>query len=371
MPPIIDPPVWFTLSEVADNFTHTFGAVKKSRNYTIFQTSQRRFFMLREGILIYYQDQNVPKGCMDLAGSSTKSSSSGDSVCVESGVGEVKLELSELIITKEFVDWKVERAERDKPQEALLKSPQVAAAEITGAVRFHAGIAFLKRGLGEYFETLLADKEQAVIAGSRTWHALAAKMKGLVDFVLAPSNGLESLVMHGAWNGGGAHPLVQKLWQSYAQLLYLQVEADMRAENAYIPDMVDMYNRFVQSCMARTISTVQDGSYDNNDPTMGIVRINQVLAIQGKFEEYVPSTKVLVDYSLQKTGPNLLASTQCILLAITLRDELGEKAQARVWAEKALEIFEAAANKEHHPLVFPCSEQERRANLRAALETFN
>ena len=34
---------------MADNYTHTFGAEKKSRNYSLFQTSQRRFFMLREG----------------------------------------------------------------------------------------------------------------------------------------------------------------------------------------------------------------------------------------------------------------------------------------------------------------------------------
>jgi len=45
----INPPPWFTLSEMADNYTHTFGAEKKSRNYSLFQTSQRRFFMLREG----------------------------------------------------------------------------------------------------------------------------------------------------------------------------------------------------------------------------------------------------------------------------------------------------------------------------------
>lgn len=45
----INPPEWFTLSEMADNYTHTFGAEKKSRNYSLFQTTQRRFFMLREG----------------------------------------------------------------------------------------------------------------------------------------------------------------------------------------------------------------------------------------------------------------------------------------------------------------------------------
>jgi hypothetical protein len=49
---------------------------------------------------------------------------------------------------------------------------------------------------------------------------------------------------------------------------------------------------------------------------------------------------------------------------------MGEAKQAKLWAEKALEIFESSANKDHHPLVFPGTEAERRANLREALATF-
>jgi hypothetical protein len=96
-----------------------------------------------------------------------------------------------------------------------------------------------------------------------------------------------------------------------------------------------------------------------------------VLAIQGKFDEYVANTKMLIDFSLNKSGANLLASTQCVLLAITLRDELGDIAQGKLWAVKALEIFESSSNKDHHPLVYPGTEEERRENLKVALASFS
>jgi len=300
----------------------------------------------------------------------SKARTKDETVLITAGVqNEPNMELSNLVITKEFVNWNLMRAEKDKPQEDQYRS--VAGAEVIAAIHFHANIAHLKRRLGSYFTTLLSNQEQAVIAGSEVWHDLYKQMQELTDFVAAPANQMAALTRHSLWNGGGAHPLVQKLWQSYAQLLYLQVEADCRPENPYIHDMVDMYNKFIQSCLARShVSAVDESEYDNNDPTMGIVRLNQVLAIQGKFDEYVPNTKMLIDFSLNKSGPNLLASTQCILLAITLRDEMGEAKQAKLWAEKALEIFESSANKDHHPLVFPGTETERRQNLREALATF-
>lgn len=248
-----------------------------------------------------------------------KARTKDESVLVTAGVdNEPNLELSNMVITKEFVNWNLARAEKDKPKEDMFKS--VAGMEVAAAIRFHASIAHLKRRLGSYFATLLSNQEQAVIAGSEVWHDLYKQMQELTSFVETEKNLLEPLTRHSLFNGGGAHPLVQKLWQSYAQLLYLQVEADCRPENPYIHDMVDMYNKFIQSCLARThVSAVDESEYDNNDPTMGIVRLNQVLAIQGKFDEYVPNTKMLIDFSLNKSGPNLLASTQCILLAITVR----------------------------------------------------
>jgi hypothetical protein len=55
------------------------------------------------------------------------------------------------------------------------------------------------------------------------------------------------------------------------------VEKDCVPENPYIPEMVDNYNKFVQSCLARShVANVGVAEYDNNDPTMGIVRLNQV-----------------------------------------------------------------------------------------------
>jgi hypothetical protein len=363
----INPPSWFTLGEVADNYTHTFGANKKSRNYSVFASTQSRFFMLREGLLIYYVDEGHPKGCMDLSGCEVVPNSATGTILIKAGVpDETNLEISNIQITKEFLNWSKER-------ETPLTDgdyAKVAVKEVGDAIKFHSKIAYLKKNFGVYFATLLANQEQAVIAGSEMWEKLNKMMKEIIAFLEDPS--LKPIVHHSHANGGGAHPLVQKLWQSYAQLLYLQLEQDNRAENPYIPEMVDMYNRFVQSCLARVhIEEIDYQEYDNNDPTMGIVRLNQVLAIQGKFNEYVASTKMLIDFSLNKSGANLLASTQCILLAITLRDELNEAKQGKQWATKALEIFESSPNKSHHPLVFPGTEEERRDNLREILESFS
>ena len=373
MPHEINPPEWFTLTEVADTYTHTFGASKKSRNYTLFQTTQQRFFMLREGILIYYVDEGSPKGCVDICEASTKVVNEGQSdeyVLIEpKAERESNLELSNIVITKEFTNWELNRQEKDKPKEDQFQ--KVAAKEVAAAIEFHAKIAFMKKTFGAYFAKLLANQQQAVIAGSDVWLSLYKLMKDLIKYINKSANGMQALTSHGPWNGGGAHPLVQKMWQSFAQLLYLQVEMDCTPENPYIPEMVDNYNKFIQSCLARShVPEVGPGDYDNNDPTMGIVRLNQVLAIQGKFDEYVTNTKMLIDFSLNKSGANLLASTQCVLLAITLRDELGDAAQGKLWASKALEIFESSPNKDHHPLVYSGSEDERRENIKSVLSSF-
>lgn len=370
---IVVPPEWFTLTEVADSYTHTFAANKKSRSHTLFPSSTTRFFMLREGILIYYVEQGKPKGCVDIVEckvSIDKPGSKDESVRISPSIqGEVDLELSKLVITKEFVNWQMNRSEKDKPREDTFKS--IASAEVAGAVRFHANIAFLKRQLASYFRTVLNNQEQAVVAGSVVWHRLQKQMQDLLTFINKPENLMSPLTQHAAWNGGGAHPLVQLLWQSYAQLLYLQIEADRRPENPYVGEMVDMYNKYIQSCLARThVLAVGESDYDRNDPTMGIVRLNQVLAMQGRFDEYVPNTKILIDFSLNKSGPNLLASTQCLLLASALRDVLGEVKQAKLWAEKALEIFDNAPNKDYHPLVFPGTEAERRASLQSEVAKY-
>lgn len=365
MPHEIVPPDWFTLTEVADNYTHTFGASKKSRNYSVFQTTQQRFFMLREGILIYYVNEGSPKGCMDLCGSTAKVKDGV--VLIEAGAErESNMELFNIVITEEFTTWDLSRPDEDRPKKENFE--KLAFEEVTAAVNFHARIAYMKKQFGVYFSKLLANQEQAIIPGSVIWLSLYKHMKDLIKFV---DNDMKALASHGSWNGGGAHPLVQKMWQSFAQLLYLQVENNCSVDNSYIPDMVECYNKFIQSCLARShVPNVGPDDYDNNDPTMGIVRLNQVLAIQGKFDEYVTNTKMLIDYSLNKSGANLLASTQCVLLAITLRDELGDSAQGKLWANKALDIFESSSNKSHHPLVYPGSEDERRDSIKAVVASF-
>ena len=370
----IEPPEWFILTEVADNYTHTFGAAKKSRNYVMYPSTLQRFFMLREGLLIYYVDEGSPKGCMDITNCTVTLRNKGkkdENVLIEADPAskEPPLELSQIVITPEFLNWKPTRSEKDQPNADRLST--MAAEEVVAAIRSHAAIARFKKDYGTYFALLLANQATAVVPGSAMWHHLYKHIHEL-DRDLSASTELQALRQHSSWNGGGAHPLVQKLWQSFAQLLYLQVEKDCVPGNTYIPEMVDNYNKFVQSCLARShVACVRAAEYDNNDPTMAIVRLNQVLAIQGKFDEYVSNTKMLIDFSLNKGGANLLASTQCVLLAITLRDELGDRAQGKLWAVKALEIFESSSNKDHHPLVYPGSEQERRENLKAALKSFD
>ena len=163
MPHEIEPPDWFILTEVADNYTHTFGAAKKSRNYVMFPTTLQRFFMLREGLLIYYVDEGSPKGCMDITNCTVTVKNKGskdESVSVEadpaSNETNPTLELSKLVITREFLNWKLLRPEKDRPTPDQFSA--VATEEVVAAIRFHGSIARFKKDFGAYFALLLANQ---------------------------------------------------------------------------------------------------------------------------------------------------------------------------------------------------------------------
>ncbi len=368
--PAQKPEYWYA-TDAAKEFTQTFTADKKPRGkLSVFRPQRTRKFMLREGWLLYYEeDINNAKGCMDLDGARAEVSKGSKDVVVTPAVtGELGLDLSEIIITKEFLDWTPIR--ESHPAEEDLKS--ISAAEVSSAINFHAGIAHVKKQKHLYTMNLMSNQQEAMIAGTVIYNQQRQLLKELLAFIRNPANCIDKLAMHSARCGGGAHPIVQELQMNYAQLLWLQLEKDLRAENPMISEFQTVANFFIDSCKARKSTFTGGLESDVNDPTLMMKRLSQLDFVQGRDNEGLERLKEMIEYSLKKSGPNLFALATCVEVAKILMDKFQQKDEARKYAEKVVEIFDKARNKQYHPYVnlVKMSDADRRASFVADIEKY-